>query len=520
MKKVILLSIVTLVFAVSVFAQSYDVVTIDPNTIRVAVTSADEVYGTTWGQCIAVCTGQCLENKEGSREECDKMCTDKCHPQPDVITKRLLPKEDCPTMCKRLTAQGIEIFIRCMHDRCKEDCESSCREMYGNQAQNCIEKFCKPQETCEQGCDGEYSRCMRSSLGTSIEAIKRGCENVRNNCLQDKCGHPPETCEQGCGKKLNECLKTTVGINIESIRSACEKLHNECVQDQCEKPETCEQGCDKEHQICLEKTVGFSAEGIKTACDSNRKNCMIQCAPKPMSCEGRCEMIRKDCMDANIDPRSCQMKIDECKRQCKPECPPSGGCEIDCSKDYYGCMRKANLIDNPEEQQTMMANCRNMIGDCLDKCMPGMPVVHPCEEGCVSAEKECLDAGNGKERCGEMSEGCIKKCKVLPFSGKCEDVCIKIKVDCLEAGIDEASCAMKVGACMKRCKPEAKAPNCAEECIARSEKCIRSGIDRETCMGEKAKCMQDCGQAEGQAMTAGTAGEQGFFRRLWASIVG
>src|SRR5574341_1035351 len=131
MKKIVLLSLVMLISAVSVFALSYDVVTVSPQTIRVAMDS--DVYGTTWGQCIAVCTGQCLENKEGSREECEKMCTDKCHPQPDVITKPRIEKPiapivvDCASGCKQnflQCQQGImgQVDCRVLYAECLKKC--------------------------------------------------------------------------------------------------------------------------------------------------------------------------------------------------------------------------------------------------------------------------------------------------------------------------------------------------------------------------------------------------------------
>jgi hypothetical protein len=377
-------------------------------------------------------------------------------PAPISVRTAVLPtvQEDCPTMCKKLISQGMGVFIRCMHDRCKEDCESSCREMYGSQSQKCISEFCMPQivpkETCEQGCDKDYKTCLEKTVGLNAESIRATCERLRNDCMQ-KCKPVPETCEQGCGRKLDECLKTTVGMNIESIRSACAKLHSECVQQCKPVPETCEQGCGKEFKLCLEKTVGLNPESIRTACESNHKKCLIECAPKPVSCEGRCELIMGECKANNVDPKSCQMKIDACKRQCKPEEPkcPDYDCEMSCVKEYHGCSE---------------GDCKGRLSYCVDNCFgaedPQAAV--RCRKNCRVDVVDCLGAERPLELCRLNNGLCQQACPPLPPdwvppSLNCHEECRERWIRCMFDGGDKGVCTLGSGVCHQEC-PEPLEP--------------------------------------------------------------
>ncbi len=373
-------------------------------------------------------------------------------PAPVSVRTAVLPtvQEDCPTMCKKLISQGMGVFIRCMHDRCKQDCESSCREMYGSQSQKCIAEFCMPQivreETCEQGCDKEYKNCLEKTIGLNAESIRATCERLRNDCMQ-KCKPEPETCEQGCGRKLDECLKTTVGMNIEGIRAACAKLHGECVQQCKPEPETCEQGCGKEFKLCLEKTVGLNPESIRTACESNHKKCIIQCAPKPVSCEGRCELIMDDCKANNVDLKSCQSKIDACKRQCKPEEPkcPDYDCEMSCVKEYHDCSE---------------GDCKGRLSYCIDNCFgPEDPqAALRCRRECGDRKIACFDAGSSSDTCNAISLFCYQNCPRLPPGWtppelSCPDQCKENHMKCRLDGRDQGVCLIAHGTCLRNCPP-------------------------------------------------------------------
>ncbi len=426
MKNVILI----LLLAVSAAAQSYDVVTITPNTADIMVTSVDEVYGTTWGHCIAVCTNQCLEGKEGSREECGKICTDKCHPQPDVITKRLPPIRPEPRTCLDVCSQKFKV---CEDSQRNVDCKS----IY----EQCA-NACQPQLSCEGNCKRIASQ--------SGDALTAGQFNA--------------------------------GLYVECVTSRCGA--------------NCERAC----------MAAFGAES---------KNCIMKlCKPDmPQSCEGRCEMIRDDCKEANVDPKSCQMKIDDCKRQCKPECPEIEGCPVKCTGMYYEC--RASGKDG----------CEKALVGCLESCRPGrIPLpAYRCEDKCIKMENECIEAGNAKEACMPRTEECMKQCRPQPPSGKCEDVCMKIGDECSAAGVDDESCRMKINDCLKRCEQPPEAPSCRERCVTGSDECIKAGKPREECINMRSACLKECGESEGnlpEGKGVDVKGEQGFFARLWAGMFG
>ncbi len=299
-------------------------------------------------------------------------------------------QEDCPTMCKRLISQGMGVFIRCMHDRCKEDCESSCREMYGSQSQDYIAKFCMPQlapkETCEQGCDKKLDECLKTTVGINIESIRAACAKLHNECMQEKCGkpeQPPETCEQGCDRKRDECLKTAVGLNIEGIRAACEKLHGECMREKC-KPE---QPCPPQ-DTCL-----------------------------------------KDCVDKCYPQRGCP--------------PQTGKCEDKCVDNYHGCIKSGRDANE----------CRNMLGDCVDKCGGRMPP-SGCQEKCIRDKFQCLKETNNEEMCVRKTKKCIDECAPAAPPETCLDRCATIKDDCTANNLDESSCEKKIRDCFRQCQPQ------------------------------------------------------------------
>ncbi len=390
-----------------------------------------------------------------------------------VRTAVVPPQEDCPTMCKRLASQGMDIFIRCMHDRCKEDCESSCRKMYGGQSQNCIEKFCKPQvpeqpqETCEQGCDKEYKICLEKTVGLNAGGIKSACENNRQKCLQDRCGQPPKNCEQGCDDKRDECLRTTVGITPDSIKAACERMHGECMKEQCGKPEMPPKSCEEK---CAE---------LEEKCDTLepllRENCVFD--------------VRLMCMNKCAPPSS------------KPECPPPG-CEDKCTKLYYDCASSGGT------------DCAERTADCLNSCRPGKePAPDRCRQKCVRDEKRCVDeCGQSempdkcKEKCIRASIRCVDECHP-PES--CEDKCATIKDDCAAKGLDENTCRKEIRDCLRGCQPQPP-EKCEDRCAAIKFDCI-SNLDEKSCQMKIRECLRECQpqpeQGQGQVGMVRTPGK-------------
>ncbi len=380
MKKLLILSILVL-FAVSVAAQYTAVL---PKSIAVGVSD----------ECYDVCKRDCVYVQKMTSEQCAKICGEKCQQstQP-AITRVQQPEQSCEASCREyatkpamvsMTGSGfdMQLFIKCMHEKCRQDCESSCRAVYRAAAYDCIQKECRPQvsppDTCGQDCKRKLDECLQTTVGINIESIRAACARLHDACMQESCGkpeQPPKTCEQGCDRKRDECLKTAVGLNIESIRAACEKIHRECMQEQCSKPE---------------------------------------------SCEGQCAMdIRKKCMDRNLDEQTCALNVQACIRErCKPEkpgCPPK--CEDKCVDGYYRCAKIAKTMKaqagEPEAVQTdYLMRCQKGTVECLDNCRPEeIPEVpQRCEDRCMKLGAECQEAGIDAESCKMKVDECMRQC--------------------------------------------------------------------------------------------------------------
>jgi len=459
MKNFIILSILVLVLSVSAAAQ-YDTVSILPQTMDVVVDYE--------GDCFTVCMGECDNTRYDCKSACDKKCSQK--EMPPIIQPRdcIFDCRDYYAKCQQLKTGDCESdFVACQN-KCiphplpprPEDCLTKCKRAAGSNG------VFNP---------GTYVECV---INRCKQDCKEACSTAygddAQNCVLKMCTPGEEQCDAPCLKRLEDCQTQPA---MTAAMPDCKRMYAQCYE-----------------QLCGPK--------------------------EPQSCEGRCEMMRDDCKANNIDPKSCQMKIDDCKRACKP-CPPAGGCEMDCSKEYYGCTRKATSISSPEEQQNMFATCTKMVGGCLDRCSGPMPQGDRCEDKCLAGERECMSAGNSKEVCGPRTEDCMRSCRPVPPSGKCEDVCAQIREDCAAAGVDEASCKLKIDACMTRCKPKAQPPGCREVCVRKSEACLKEGGDRDKCINERSACLRDCGVSEGSAaMTAPEPSRRGFFARLWASMVG
>lgn len=149
-------------------------------------------------------------------------------------------------------------------------------------------------------------------------------------------------------------------------------------------------------------------------------------------CPSRCKMLYDDCVAAGRDPAECEKTVAMCIREkCgeptplpqpvplpKPECPPQlpeAGCEIPCAHAYYECVRKAHTVNDVEEQKRMLTQCREGVGDCLDRCRPGivprpLPPVADCEHRCDALHKECLGRGGTDEECAQRARVCRAQC--------------------------------------------------------------------------------------------------------------
>jgi hypothetical protein len=380
MKKLVLLGLLLLISAVVVSAEY---------TIAVPT----KVYPQQVEDCWSICKKVCDEQKM-SGDECEKYCVQKCQP-PIMVQRAIKPlppepmPEDCPSMCKRLAAQAdmtaaslragfnVELFVRCMHDRCKEDCESSCRTMFGAQAMDCIEKFCKP-ETCEHRCNVLEKECL--GMGGDDES----CTLKRKDCIR-RC-YPEEPCGVECRKMFAECEQGPMMVD-------CKVMFHKCMKEKCGEPE---------------------------------------------SCEGQCEQkIRAMCKEQNLDEYTCKMHVRDCiQKKCKPECPACPGCpeypcEMRCAKGYYTCSEIARTMKakagKPEDvQEEYLRRCRLDTAECLEQCRPAeperylkkMPQTEPqkpeCREICARRHKECMDSGVEPIKCDEDLKNCARMCEPIP----------------------------------------------------------------------------------------------------------
>jgi hypothetical protein len=320
MKKLFLLTAVLLA-AISVAAQSYDTVSINPNTMN-AMLSSNDVYGTTWGQCIGVCTNQCLEEKQGSREECDKLCTDKCHPQPDVITKRIPPRNP---------VQPIQPQPRTCDDVCELKFKVCGDSQRGTDCKSLFEqcaKGCQPQPTtCEGKCRMIQKECMDNGIS------KEMCNDETNKCMT-QCQPQPMSCDQKCAVMIKDCR--SIGGSDED----CGLKMKECVrrcnpQQECPPAGGCGMSCADGYYKCSEIAKTMKAEAGDPAtvleyymmkCRKGVAECLDACrpgeAPQPsrMRCEG-CAKIIDECLKAGVDEVSCKLKVDDCMHKCNPEKP-------------------------------------------------------------------------------------------------------------------------------------------------------------------------------------------------------
>ncbi len=370
MKKLLILSVL-LLCVVSVYAQ-YATVAVNPKMISTTIQPS--------GSCYDVCKRDCIASQRPA-DECAKVCEEKCRPAPQPV-----PQEDCQTTCKRLASQvsltakyagfNFDVFLQCMRDRCKQDCESSCRMMYGNQMMDCVQKYCQPQETCEQGCD----------------------------------------------RKRDECLKTMVGINVESIRAACGRLHGECMQEQCGKPECpacpdcpldCDDKCVDSYYNCAKMARTMTAQAGKPEdvqeeymrrCRLGIAECLDLCAPElppEYSCPERCRMVEKECLAAGVDSESCGMKVKDCVTQCYPQPMPPQNCEDRCVEMEKRCDEL-----EPARRNTCLFDARI----CKVNCKPQPPEQPNCPILCERRHKECLDSNVDPAKCADDLKYCERLC--------------------------------------------------------------------------------------------------------------
>ncbi len=330
MKKVFLL-ITVLLAAISVAAQS-DLMSaqgISAGPGKLYTVSSD-VYGTTWGQCAGACTNQCLEAKQGTREKCDKMCFEKCHPQPDVITRKLppiaMPPKPLPPIrpeprtCDDICAQKFKVCEDSQRD-------IDCKSLFGQCA-----NACQPQPTtCEGKCRMVEKECMDN--GGSREM----CNDETKKCMT-QCQPQPMSCDQKCAVMIKDCR--SIGGSDED----CGLKMKECVrrcnpQQECPPAGGCDTNCADGYYKCSEIAKTMKAEAGDPAtvleyymmkCRKGVAECLDACrpgeAPQPsrMRCEG-CATIKDECVAAGVDESSCKLKVDECMRRCNPESQPETG---------------------------------------------------------------------------------------------------------------------------------------------------------------------------------------------------
>lgn len=428
MKRAIL---IILLLAVSVAAQSYDkLISINPGTLNVVSTASGDVYGTTWGQCTAVCTNQCLEAKKGSREECDKMCTDQCHPQPDVITRRLPPISMPP-----------------------------------------VSPIVKPEpRTCDNICAQKFKVCEDSKRGAD-------CKSLFEQCA--KSCEPAEPCEVKCKRSATQGGDAFTGGMFDA------GLYVECITKRCLVP--CKKACAAAY--------GDASE-----------DCIIKLCQKPtppQTCEGRCGLIMNDCKAANIDAKSCDLKVMECKRKCSPEKPmcPDNNCEMSCVKEYHGCSAR---------------DCGVGLSQCIDGCFgPNDPqVAVRCRNECRYEKIRCLDVGRSGGVCLYDEGICQNNCPALPPGWtppplSCRENCFERNLQCREEGRDGFVCSVDLGACTRDC-PQSIEPGGT---IVEQAPVVSS---------------DDSGAPAGKPLPRDMAGlnpqpeppKEGFFARMWAGITG
>lgn len=404
MKKIFLL-ITILLAAISVAAQSELMSSpgIYASPGKLYSVSSD-VYGTTWGQCAGACTNECMEAKQGTREECDKMCFDKCHPQPDVITRKILPTTSIPSI--------------------------------------------KPEpRTCDNICAQKFKVCEDSKRGADCKLLFEQCAT---SCA------PSEPCEVKCKRSATQGGDAFTGGIFDA------GLYVECITKRCLVP--CKKAC-------------VAAYGDAS------ENCIIKLCEKPIppqSCEGRCEIIRDDCKASHIEPKECQIKIDNCKRNCKPDCPPVDVCVNRCTKSYYEC-------DSDRE------TCKVLVESCLYACHPGD----------VSSEPETtpITPAMCPERCDRLQDACNLRCTLE--DGHCKAVCRGVPNS--EACND--NCETRRNACRSECGNERW--DCRGDCRRASETLDSSGQTAESAPVTES----NNGPGEAQA-------KKGLFARLWSSFAG
>ncbi len=342
MKKFVLLSILLLTLVVSVSAQ-YTAAYIPPSD-----------------DCYSVCKRDCIAQKM-SDDECIKMCDDRCAPKPVPSARPILVRpqpvsENCEDMCKRLASQtsltaanvagfNLELYVQCMRDRCKQDCESSCRMIYGAQAQDCILKLCKPQvpseEPCGVKCRQMLSDCEQNMM--RVTAAQIDCKTMYGECMRRECGEPEcpscpkcpsRDCEDNCVNGYYSCAKMARSMTAPAGR-----------------PE------DVQEEYLRRCSLGIS-------------DCLNGCAPElppEYSCPERCRMVENECLAAGVDAESCGMKAKDCMTRCYPQAPEPRrlDCKDICVKRSDECL--AAGID-PEQ-------CRKDLGSCMMLCAPGSPSI-------------------------------------------------------------------------------------------------------------------------------------------------
>jgi len=145
------------------------------------------------------------------------------------------------------------------------------------------------------------------------------------------------------------------------------------------------------------------------------------------------------------------MKIDACKRQCKPEQPkcPDYGCEMSCVKEYHGCAE---------------GDCDGALSKCIDGCFgsedPQAAV--RCRKECRNEKLECLDGGGDLGFCGWKRGICQTACPPLPPDWvppplSCKEECRELNLQCRDEGRDRGACSLGYGVCLLDC-PESIEP--------------------------------------------------------------
>lgn len=454
--------LIMLLLAVSVAAQSYDkLVSIDPGTLNVVATASGG--GTTWGNCIAVCTNQCLENKEGSRDECDKICTDQCHPQPDVITKRLPPISMPPInpvppvrpearTCEDVCAQKFKI---CEDSQRGVDCKSLFEQ---------CAKACEPAESCE-------AKCRRSVIpGGDVFTKEMFDVGLYVECITRRCMVP---CEKACRQAYGDASES-------------------CVVKLCKKPmppQTCEGRCELIAKECGLAGVDEKSCGLKIA------DCRSQCAPKcpPVdTCVDRCADSFYECMKSG-NP-NCARSVAGCLSVCHPiPVPETESCEDGCRVQYDRCISSGRRdIDCLPIRADCMAGCD------ITRRQAAETPRHPCEAGCKTQYDECIASGRREITCLPIKADCDAECGIarIRAAEPCKVDCRTQYDQCIESGRRDITCLPIKADCDAGCE------------IAAWESAGEAPISK---TGEK-------GFEKGAGID--TREEKGFFARLWASFTG